>query len=235
MKNLENEIKKYSDLKIKESCERFFKTWKWEYWEWDIFLGVKVPKIREIVKNYYEIKLGELEEYFHSKYHEVRFWAIIILVKKYDKAKTFEEKKEILNFYIENIDWINNWDLVDISAHNIIGKSILENIIEENFLDKFVESKNLWYQRIAILSTWSLIKKWFFSKNLEISKKLLNSKSDLIHKALWWMWREIWKKDNKIIENFIIKNYDNIPRTALRYAIEKMDKEKRKLFLGKRF
>ena len=235
MKNLENEIKKYSNDEIKKSCEKFFKTWKWEYWEWDIFLWVKVPKIREIVKDFYEIDLEELEKFFHSKYHEVRFWAIIILLKKYEKAKNIEEKKKILDFYIKNIDWVNNWDLVDISAHNIIWKAILEKIIKENFLDKYVQSKNIWYQRIGILSTWTLIKNNNFWKTLEISKKLLNSKEDLIHKAIWWMLREVWKKDNKIVENFIIQNYDDIPRTTLRYAIEKMDKEKRKIFLNKIF
>ena len=235
MPNLENEMKRYQDMETKKILERFFKTWKWEYGEWDVFLWIKVPKIRKIVKDYYDTNLKELEKYMHSKYHELRLGTVIILTKKYEKAKTQQEKKEILDFYVKNLDFVNNWDLVDISAQHIVWKAILDGIIEENFLDDFVKSENIWYQRVAIISTLALIKNGNFSKTLEISQKLLNSKVDLIQKALWWMWREIWKKDNEIVEKFIIKNYDQIPRTSLRYAIEKMDEEKRKRFLRKEF
>jgi len=141
-------------------------------------------------------------------------------------------KVKICKFYLKNLKRVNNWDLVDLSAHRILGQAILDGIEDEKVLDKLSGSENMWERRVAIISTAAFIKTGKFGPTLRIAEKLLGDKEDLMHKAVGWMLREVWKKDNKTCEDFLIKHYSEIPRTALRYAIERMEEGKRKRFLN---
>ena len=212
--------------------EWFFKTGKGEYGYGDIFLGVTMPNIRRIAKKFsQEIFLQELTKLIQSPIHEVRLCALIILVNKYNK----EEPDRIYHYYLKHLNSINNWDLVDSSAPYIVGDYLYNNQEQSKILLEFSQSENLWVRRISIVSTFAFIKNNEFNKTLEIAKLLLNDDQDLIHKAVGWMLREIYKRDKRIIMRFLRQNYALIPRTTLRYAIEQMDKEERFLYLKGNF
>lgn len=208
----------------------FFKTGPGQYGEGDIFLGIIVPEQRKVAKKHIDLSLPEIQNLLDSKIHEYRLTALFILVDKYKKAD-HNGKKEIVNFYLKNASEnnINNWDLVDLSAPNIVGDFLLDN--DRKILYNLAKSKDLWEKRIAILSTFAFIRKGDFSDTLKISEILLNDKHDLIHKAVGWMLREVGKKDQKVLEEFLDKHCRVMPRTMLRYAIEKFDEEKRKTYL----
>lgn len=209
---------------------RFFKTKKGEYGEGDKFLGIKVPDQRKIAKKYLGLPLKDLQKLLSSKIHEHRLTALFILINQYKKADE-SLKKEIVSFYLQNTKNINNWDLVDISAPKILGNYLINQ--KRNILYKFARSKNLWEKRIAILSTFEFIKNNDFKDTLKISKILLRDKHDLIHKAVGWMLREIGKRKQDLEEEFLKKHYKIIPRTMLRYAIEKFKPQKRQFYLRK--
>ncbi len=211
-----------------KTLQRFFKTGPGEYGEGDIFIGLKVPIIRSIVKTNLDLTLKEIQELIRSPIHEERLSALLILVKKFEKADE-NEKEKIFNFYLKNIKYINNWDLVDLSAPNIIGNYLLNR--DKKLLYNLAKSENLWEKRIAILSTFSFIKNNKFDDSLRISDKLLNDKHDLIHKGVGWMLREIGKRDLITEEEFLKDRYKNMPRTMLRYAIEKFPENKRQAYL----
>ncbi len=222
------ELESFADSEQAKVYQRFFKTGKGEYGEEDIFLGIKVPVQREIAKKYYELSLPKIQELLKSKIHEHRMTGIIILNQKYKKSKQ-EDKENIFNFYLNNIKKINNWDLVDLSAPIIIGDFLLDK--DKKILYELTRSENLWEKRIAIISTYAFIRKQEFEDALTISELLLNDSHDLIHKAVGWMLREIGKRDLEVEENFLKQHYKNMPRTMLRYAIERFDEEKRKRYL----
>lgn len=230
--NIKDELKKYTKPdNIQEKFAYFHKTGKGEYAENDIFIGVTVPDIRKVATKYYSvINLKETEALLHSKYHEERLLALIILTYKMEKAKE-SEQKEIVDLYISNTKYINGWDLVDMSAPYVLGKYLLEHKDEKNILYKFAESGDLWKQRISIVSTWAFIKNGYYKDTIKIAEILLNNEQDLIHKAVGWMLREVGKKDFEEEYNFLIKNYKNMPRTMLRYSIEKFDENLRQDFL----
>ena len=208
----------------------FFKTGKGQYGEGDIFLGISVHEQRRVAKKYIDFSIDSLKELLRSKIHEHRLTALLILVFKYDKADDFG-KEEIFSFYIKNIDSINNWDLVDLSAPKIVGAYLFNK--DRSILFKFAESKNLWKRRISILSTFYFIKHDDFKDALSISKILLHDEHDLIHKAVGWMLREIGKRDQESEERFLSKYSIEMPRTMLRYAIEKFDEKKRNYYLAR--
>lgn len=208
--------------------QRFFKTGKGEYGEGDKFLGITVPQTRKLAKKYRDLSLNEIKKLLNNKFHEIRLAALLILAEQFP-----DDPEKIYNFYLNNTKNINNWDLVDLSADKIIGKYILKNPKHKNILNKLSKSKNLWERRIAILSTYQLIKNNQFDEMLELAKKLLNDSHDLIHKAIGWMLREIGKKSLKAEELFLKKFYKTMPRTMLRYAIEKFPEAKRKIYLKK--
>jgi len=213
----------------------FFKTGKGQYGEGDKFLGITVPEQRKIAKKYYkEVSFEDLQKMLESKIHEYRLTALLILVYKYDKTKDKKLKKEIYNFYIKNLQYINNWDLVDVTTPNIVGDYLLNNPKEKKILYKLVKSKNLWERRVAILATFRFIKEKQFEDTLTISKILLNDKHDLIHKAVGWMLREMGKRDIKLLIKFLDKYAATMPRTMLRYAFEKFGEETRKYYLKKK-
>jgi len=206
----------------------FFKTKKGQYGEGDIFLGITVPEQRKIAKQFTNLNLIELQKLLNSKIHEKRLVSLLILIEKYKKSED-KIKKEIFNFYLKNTDNINNWDLVDLSAPNIIGNYLINHPRER--LITLAKSKNLWEKRISIISTFSFIKNNQFQETLKISKILLNDSHDLIHKAVGWMLRELGKKDIKELEKFLKLYYKQMPRTMLRYAIEKFPENKRQKYL----
>ncbi|VVB78279.1 DNA alkylation repair enzyme [uncultured archaeon] len=232
LKELEKRLKLESNLEKARIAQRFFKTGKGDYGEGDVFLGIIVPIQRKIVKEFCELKMDEIQELLDSKIHEKRLIALLILVKQYEKAsKNSEEnyKKEIFDFYLKNTKNINNWDLVDLSAPNIVGKYLTSK--EHEILYKLAKSDNLWEKRIAILSTFTFIRQNDFNDTLKISEILLSDSHDLIHKSVGWMLREVGNRDKKVLENFLKKHYLKMPRTMLRYAIEKMEYNQRQKYL----
>lgn len=227
-KEVINELKILATEDRRKSNEWFFKTNKGEYGYGDIFLGVRMPDIRKVAKKFSpKITLKELTELIQSPIHEVRLCALIILVNQYKKGNL----SKIFEYYIRQISFINNWDLVDSSAPYIVGDYLYNNPNERSILFEFVHSENLWVRRISIVSTFTLIKNNQFNETLQIAKILLNDKHDLIHKAVGWMLREVYKRDQDLIRTFLKQNYAQLPRTTLRYAIERMDEVERLLFL----
>lgn len=225
-------IKSHANPEKAQILSKFFKTWKWQYGEWDKFLGIIVPIIRNIVKNFHKsIDLENTEKLLSNKYHEIRLCALLILVKKFEKTDE-NTRKQIFDIYIKNTKYINNWDLVDLTAPNIVWEYLIDK--DRNLLYKMMKSKLLWDQRIAILATFTFIKKLDFEDSIKICEYFLNHKHDLIHKATWWMLREMWKRNIKPLIKFLDKHYKIMPRTMLRYAIEKLDEKDRKYYMKRR-
>jgi 3-methyladenine DNA glycosylase AlkD len=231
-KEVINALKFVATEERRKVNEWFFKTGKGEYGYGDIFLGVTVPEIRKIAKKFsQEISLQELTELIRNPTHEVRLCALIILVNKYKK----EDKNKIYKYYLNHLNAINNWDLVDTSAPHIVGDYLYKNPKKSKILLEFSQSENLWIRRISIVSTLTFIKNNEFNQTLKIANLLIYDDHDLIHKAVGWMLREIYKRDESLIKQFLRQNYAQIPRTTLRYAIERMDKEERLLYLKGNF
>lgn len=225
---LKKEIESKRNDKQAKNLQRFFKTGKGEYGEGDIFLGIKVPILREIVKKYSGLPLTKIQNLLISKIHEYRLIGLLILVDKFKKSLE-EERANIFNLYIKNTKNINNWDLVDLSAPNIVGEFLINK--DKKILYNFATSRNLWERRISIISCSAFIKKEEYDDAIRISEILLNDEHDLIHKAIGWMLREIGKRDLEILEKFLKKHYKKMPRTMLRYSIERFDEEKRQKYL----
>lgn len=231
LSEIRKEILKQKNPNQAINLQRFFKTGNGEYGEGDIFYGIKVPVQRIIAKKFKDLALENLKALLNSKVHEERLIAAFILVDQYKRGD--EKKKNIVfNFYLKNRKGINNWDLVDLSAPKIIGEHLLDK--EKDLLYRFAQSKDLWEKRIAILSTFAFIREHYFEDTLQISEMLLNDKHDLIHKATGWMLREIGNRDIQTEEEFLKKHYKTMPRTMLRYAIEKFPEKKRKNYLERR-
>jgi 3-methyladenine DNA glycosylase AlkD len=214
--------------KIAEHSQRFFKTGKGEYGEGDIFLGIRVPLLRKLVKKYRGISITEVRKLLHSKFHEERLLAVLMLVQLF-KSGDESVQKQVYDLYLENTEYINNWDIVDISASNIVGAHLYEK--DKAPLYDLVQSKNLWERRISIISTFYFIRQNEFDDTLKLAKILLNDKEDLIHKAVGWMLREVGKREIEFEEEFLQEHYKIMPRTMLRYAIEKFPETSRKMYL----
>ncbi len=228
LEKLKKELENSSDKDRAQILQRFFKTGKGEYGEGDIFMGIRVPILRGIVKNYYDLSLPKIQELLKSEIHEHRLGGLFILNHKYQKSSD-EDKANIFNFYLNNTKNINNWDLVDLSAPNIVGDFLFDK--DKKVLYGLANSNDLWKKRIAVVSTFSFIRKNEFEDILAISELLLKDEHDLIHKAVGWMLREVGKREENILKDFLRKHYENIPRTTLRYAIEKFEEEERKKWL----
>jgi 3-methyladenine DNA glycosylase AlkD len=227
---IKKEMAQLSDPHRAKNLSWFFKTGKGQYGEGDTFLGIPVPEQRKIAKRYVDLSLEDLHELLNSKVHEHRFTALVILISKYRKAEE-SGKKEIFDFYLRNTENINNWDLVDLSAPRIVGDYLINR--ERSILYKLAKSDSLWERRISILSTFTFINNNDFEGALNISELLLHDEHDLIHKAVGWALREIGKRDQNVEERFLAKHCLHMPRTMLRYAIEKFDEEKRKRYLNR--
>lgn len=225
---LKKELKSKASSKRAKALQWFFKTGPGEYGEGDIFLGVQVGGSREVAKKYRTLLLGDVRKLLHSKIHEERTVALLILIHQFQDGDD-KEKKKIFNFYLKNTKHINNWDLVDVSAHRIIGEYLAGK--PKKILSKLAKSKNLWERRIAIIATFYFIGNNQFEQTLKISKMLLRDEHDLIHKAVGWGLREIGKKNLGVEEKFLKKYYKKMPRTMLRYAIERFPEKKRQAYL----
>ena len=230
LNELKKELMENANPEKAKVSRRFFKTGKGQYGEGDVFLGVVVPKQREIAKKYLDLNFQELQELLNSKIHEERLISLIILINQYKKAKKDRlKKRQIFEFYLKNTSRINNWDLVDLSAPNIVGDFLEKE--DTGILKQLAKSENLWERRIAIISTYNFIRKRNFGEALSISEILLKDKHDLIHKAVGWMLREIGKRNINVLELFLNTRYKDMPRTMLRYSIEKLEKDKKKFYM----
>jgi len=229
---LEKEMKSFENLEKKKILQGFFKTGVGQYGHGDVFLGINVPVTR-LVCSKYELDFSDIEKLLLSEIHEFRVAGLFILVRKFEKEKDEAERKKIVEFMLSKTSRINNWDLVDLSAPKILGKYLIGKK-DRSILYKLAKSDNLWERRIAVVSTYSLIKNGEYSDTLRLSQELISDKQDLMHKAVGWMLREVGKKDEKVLVEFLEKNCSKMPRTALRYSIERMDEKKRKYFMRKK-
>ena len=226
---------------------RFFKTGVGQYGEGDEFLGLKVPQTREIVKHAkLQVSFSEIQKLLVSKWHEVRLCGLLLLVeemkvnlpRKTDKSEILDiktsQRQRIAQFYLQNTRAVNNWDLVDLSCEYILGPYLrFSGSDNYNLLEQLAQSDNLWEQRIAIVTTLDFIRNGIYVPTLVLSKKLLKHKHDLIHKAIGWVLREVGKKDKDLLLEFLETNYYDLPRTTLRYAIEKFPEGERKQWLNR--
>lgn len=214
----------------------FFKTGKGQYGEGDVFIGVTVPQVRSVVKGVsLDISLTEIKKLLKDPIHEVRLCALLILVKLFEKSESKIDKKQIFDFYTKHTKYINNWDLVDTSAHIIVGQYISDCMEHEEriaFIDKYIASKSLWKNRIIVLAAFYQIKKGNEKMIFYVAERLLGHTHDLIHKAIGWMLREAGKNSGeKTLRSFLDKHIQNMSRTTLRYAIERFPESLRKKYL----
>ena len=225
---LSKKIKSLGSPEVSKTMKRFFKTGKGDYGEGDVFVGLKIPTQRKLAREFRDLSFVDLKVLLSSPIHEERLISLLILVDKFAKG-TEKEQQIIFEFFIKNRKGVNNWDLVDISAPKIMGRYLLEK--DKSLLFKFALSKNLWERRIAILSTQEFIRNENYDTTLKIAEILLDDDHDLIHKAVGWMLREIGIRELTIEEKFLRIHYKIMPRTMLRYAIEKFPETKRKKYL----
>jgi 3-methyladenine DNA glycosylase AlkD len=225
---IKEELRKSSNKEKAKILQGFFKTAPGEYGHGDIFIGVCVPSIRKIAKKHKDINLSSISQLLTSHIHEERLIALIILVLKFDEAEA-DGRKKIYEFYLRNTKYINNWDLVDLTAPNIVGRFLADS--DKKILYGFAKSKSLWERRISIVSTFSFIRNNCFSDTLKITRLLLADKEDLIHKACGWMLREVAKRDKGLVDDFLSKHCKNMPRVMLRYTIERFPEKERKAYL----
>jgi 3-methyladenine DNA glycosylase AlkD len=228
VRNIRKKLRQLGSEEKAKVLQRFFKTGPGAYGEGDVFIGVRVPDLRKLVKEYQDITIKEVMQLLRSSIHEERLFALLILVSKYSKGNE-TVKKRIYELYLQTTKFINSWDLVDGSAQHIVGAFLMDKSKEPIY--RLAKSNSLWERRIAILSTFHFIKHDNYSETLKISKILLTDEQDLIHKAVGWMLREIGKRHISTEEIFLKKYYKRMPRTMLRYAIEKFPESKRKKYL----
>ena len=230
LEQLRRDLEKLGNKEQAKILQGFFKTGKGEYGEGDIFLGIKVPVQRKVAKKYLDLLLVEVQGLLDSKIHDHRMVALFILVDKFKKAGE-KERKEIFDFYLKNTRNINNWDLVDLSARDIIGEFLQDK--DRRVIYELAKSNNLLEKRISIISTYAFIRKNDFKDTLKVSEILLKDNHDLIHKAVGWMLREVGKRNQDVEEEFLNKYHKEMPRTMLRYAIERFPDEKKRVYMRK--
>jgi len=219
---------KYRNKPKAKVLQSFFKTAPGEYAHGDVFIGVTVPQTRKLANQHQELPLNEIKKLLKSPIHEERLLALLILNLKYSRSES-KGRIKIFNFYLKHIKQVNNWDLVDLSAPKIIGAYLEAK--KRTILYRLAKSKNLWQRRIAIVSTFNFIRNNDFRDTLKIATILIKDKEDLIHKACGWMLREVGKRNLAIEERFLKKYSSIMPRTMLRYAIERFPEKKRKHYL----
>lgn len=226
------DLKSFSKKERASDLSRFFKTAPGEYGEGDVFLGVSVPQTRSVAKNHKALELREVEKLFNSPFHEARLCAAIILNLQFNVAKTKQERKLIFDFYLKQVraGRLNNWDIVDVSAPRI-GVYLTEVEDPMPILIKLSKSKSLWQRRVSIMLTFALVRDGDLQPTITISKALLQDDHDLIHKAVGWMLRELGKRDVMLLRKFLRDHSNQMPRTMLRYSIEKLPERERKKWL----
>ena len=228
IQDIQKRLKKLGNKKHAAISQRFFKTGPGEYGEGDVFIGIRVPVLRKLVKEYSELSVKDAAVLLRSQIHEERLFALLLLVRLFSKGDDVR-RTIIYDMYLENTAFVNNWDLVDSSAEHIVGAYLMDR--SKAVLYRLAESEDLWERRISIISTFHFIKRHEFSETLKVSKMLLFDRQDLIHKATGWMLREIGKRQLQTEESFLKVHYKKMPRTMLRYAIEKFPEQKRQRYL----
>lgn len=218
----------FADPKQAALLSRFFKTGRGEYGEGDRFLGIMVPSVRLVAKEYRTLPLSSVERFLRSPFNEERLLALVILIKQFQKGDACAQRA-IYRLYRRNLRSVNNWNLVDISAPRILGAYLLSRSRAQ--LYTLARSKNLWFRRVAVLSSFQFIQVGDFADSLKLAGLLLDDEHDLMHKACGWMLREIGKRDIKVLERFLMRNHRKMPRTMLRYAIERLPEHKRRFYL----
>lgn len=228
---VQKELQKFANPEKAQFLQRFFKTGKGQYAQGDKLLGVTVPQQRKVARQFYkEISVDDAAKLLQSTYHEHRLTALLILVLKFEKGDD-EMRQKIYDLYLKSTKYVNNWDLVDSSAPKIVGAWLKDK--DRKVLYTLAKSRDLWKKRIAMLATYTFIKAGDFEDAFAIAEILVNDSHDLIHKAVGWMLREIGNIDQAAEEKFLKRYYRTMPRTMLRYAIERFDDKKRKLYMGK--
>ncbi len=210
-------------------AQRYFRTGPGEYGEGDVFLGLRVPAVRQLSRRYRSLGLPEVEQLLHSRYHEARLLALLLLVHGFERGDA-DHRRRIFELYLANTRWINNWDLVDLSAPRIVGARLLETG-DADVLRRLAGSEWLWERRISVLATFAFIRRDRFGDALGIAALLVHDRHDLIHKAVGWMLREIGQRDRQVEERFLDAYCREMPRTMLRYAIEKLPPQRRRAYL----
>ena len=226
---MHDELLALGDAAIAEHSTRFFKAGPGEYGEGDRFLGIRVPVLRAQVKKYRGVPLKAVLSLLKSKWHEERLFAVLLLVQEYNRGSE-EQKNAIYDAYLAQRRYVNNWDIVDSSAHLIVGPHLED--AKRDILYELAKSEGLWDRRIAMMSTYHFIRQKDFKDALRIAHLLRNDEHDLIHKAVGWMLREIGNRDREAEEKFLLKHYKKMPRTMLRYAIEKFPEARRRAYLN---
>lgn len=228
------ELKKLKNSSKTVVLQRFFKTGPGQYGEGDIFWGLNVPDCRSLAKKYADLKIADILKILKSEVHEIRLTALLIMVERYQKAESLKERGKIVNIYLKNNRYINNWDLVDLSVYKILGDYLLVSGEEKTVLNKLVVSKNLWERRMAMVATYAFIKAGREEIAYQIAEKLLGDKHDLMHKAVGWMLREAGKRGDSLkLRQFLDGHIKGMPRTTLRYAIEHFPEKERQVYLKK--
>lgn len=228
LKEIKLSLNRLANKKDAAMQRGYFKTGKGEYGEGDIFIGVRVPKIRNLVKQYQHAPISVPKQLLKSKIHDERQLALFMFVDLFNRSEEAVQKS-IFDYYLKHTRHINNWDLVDISADKIVGAWLFKR--NRAPIRKMVKSESLWERRISIISTFYFIRQYDFRDTLKFAKRLLKDKHDLIHKATGWMMREVGKRDQRVEEQFLKQHYKKMPRTMLRYAIEKFPETTRKKYL----
>ena len=229
-RSVKQELRKHANEAKAQFFPRFFKTGKGEYGEGDKFLGVVVPDQRKIARRFKDISQKEIDKLLDDPYHECRLTGLLILVSQFENAKSVAERESIVGYYLSRVDAVNNWDLVDATAHKILGCWLYDQG-ETELLYELAETDHLWQQRIAVVATYWFIKNGELNETIRLSKKLLNHPHDIIHKAVGWMLREVGKQDETVLLRFLNRHHKQMPRTMLRYAIEKLEPKQRQKFL----
>lgn len=222
-------LKAIADPAIAEHSQKFFKTGKGEYGEGDQFLGIRVPKVRAVAKTYRDLPLSQLDRLIASPFHEARLCALVILTDQYQKTKDLQERDQLYRFYVDHMHCINNWDLVDVSCHKVVGAHLEDK--DRSILYEWAQSNNLWFRRISVISTFWFIRNNDLEDSYRLCYSLMQDPHDLIHKAVGWVLRECGKKDFQRLERYVDEHAHQMPRTMLRYAIEKFPARKRSAIL----
>lgn len=221
-------LKSQGDAQIAAHASRFFKTAPGQYGEGDQFLGIRVPVLRREVKSQLDLDLESVLALLRSEFHEIRLFAVLLLVAQYERGSE-KQRAAIYRSYLSHTRYINNWDIVDASAYKIVGPHLAER--SRRVLARLASSKSLWERRIAVMATLHFIRQRDFDDTLSLAVQLLDDPEDLIHKAVGWMLREVGNRQVEVLHTFLAQHYQVMPRTMLRYAIEKLPAQQRRAYL----
>lgn len=229
MGDLRDELRALADAEKAAFFPRFFKTGKGQYGEGDVFIGVTVPQIRKAIKSHRDLPLSAIKRLLDDPVHEFRLAALLMLGEQYKRGDQ-DARERIVAFYQKNIDRVNNWDLVDSSAPHILGKALLKD--KATLLDELAASGKLWRERIAVVATQEFIRHGRYDDTLKLAERFLTHEHDLMHKAVGWMLREVGKRDETVLKRFLNEHAGVMPRTMLRYAIERLPETERRRYMA---